>query len=178
MIVSTSPPNRLTRRALPGLLLFAGKLAACAPGAEGGPFRSTTQPLDTARMTPPAWPASAEIRAARRWNATGIRVEAGQAYDLAATGRWMDLNLCAGPAGNPHPTWSQRLVACRLRAPDALYFTLIGALDRDPSTQFPIGACRSWTAPRAGELTCFANDVPLMYWNNRGSVHLTVTPRA
>ena len=123
------------------------------------------------------WPITAEIRAARFWNDTGIMLEAGRRYDFVAEGRWIDLVVASGPQGNADPVWTQRLVAHRLRAPGQHYFTLMGALDRDPATIFPIGArLPGWSPPRAGQLTCFANDVPLMYWNNRGSVRLTVAP--
>jgi len=125
------------------------------------------------------WPAVTEVRAAAYWNDTGILLRPDMRYDLVAEGRWIDLFICSGPEGNPRPTWSQRQLGCRLRAPDALYFTLIGALDRDLATIFAIGARRvGWSPPRAGQLTCFANDVPGFYWNNRGSVRLMVTPAA
>jgi len=125
------------------------------------------------------WPITAEIHAACLWNDTGIMLEAGRRYDFVAEGCWIDLVIASGPEGNAGPVWAQRLVAHRLRAPGQPYFTLIGALDRDPATIFPIGAQLSgWAPPRTGQLTCFANDVPLMVWNNRGSVRLTVAPAA
>lgn len=39
---------------------------------------------------------------------------------------------------------------------------------------FLIGSAAAITPTRAGELRCYANDVPLMYWNNTGSVTLTI----
>ena len=126
-----------------------------------------------------SWPATAEICAARSWNDTGIMLRPDVRYDLVAEGCWVDLISPSGPEGNARPTWTQRQLACRLRAPDALYFTLMGALDRDPATIFAIGAGKpGWSPARAGQLTCFANDVPGFYWNNRGRVRLTVTPVA
>lgn len=125
------------------------------------------------------WPTAAEIRAAAYWNDTGIMLRPESCYDFIAEGHWIDLIIRSGPEGNPNPVWTQRQLAGCLRAPDALYFTLMGALDRDPATIFAIGARRvGWSPPRAGQLTCFANDVPGFYWNNRGSVRLTVTPAA
>lgn len=115
------------------------------------------------------------ICAARPWNETGIVVQAGATYALAAEGRWTDFFIASGPEGNATPTWPQRLLESRLRMVGARYFALIGAIDSDPATLFLIGcgvAC--WTAPRTGQLTCFANDVPGFYWNNRGSIALTV----
>jgi hypothetical protein len=118
----------------------------------------------------------ATIRAARPWNDTGIVLEAGAAYALAAEGDWTDFFIRSGPEGNPAPTWTQRLLLSRLRMPGERYFALIGAIDRDPATQFLIGrGLARWIASRSGQLTCFANDVPGFYWNNRGAVKLTVT---
>jgi hypothetical protein len=126
-----------------------------------------------------AWPATQDIQAACYWNETGIRLEAGRTYDFIAEGNWTDLTITSGPEGNPNPVWSQRIVERYLRAPGQRYFTLIGTLDRDPATIFPIGTrLLGWAPPRAGQLTCFANDVPMMYWNNRGSVRLSVAPAA
>ena len=125
------------------------------------------------------WPATIEILAASYWNETGILLDVGRVYNFVAEGRWMDQTICSGPDGNPHPVWAQRLLARHLRVRGQPDFTLIGALDNDPTTIFPIGGrLAGWTAPRTGQLSCFANDVPLMYWNNHGSVHLTVTPAA
>lgn len=123
-------------------------------------------------LSPPA-----TIRAASYWNDTGIIIEAGRRYDFFATGNWVDLVVRSGPDGNPAPGWSQRLLQRQLRAQGQPYFRLIGALDRDPASMFPIGAALTgWEAPRGGMLTCFANDVPGFYWNNSGSVILMVTP--
>lgn len=120
------------------------------------------------------FPASAEIRAACPWNDTGIDLAAGTAYRLVAVGTWHDKSIDAGPDGIADPVWGQRLAARWLRAPGERYFTLIGALDRDPATLFRIGAGTPYTPPRAGRLTCFANDVPGFYGNNSGAVLLTV----
>ena len=61
------------------------------------------------------------------------------------------------------------------RAPLNPWFALIGAYERNNQTQFEIGTKREVTAVRSGRLTCYANDLPLMYWNNSGSVTLRVT---
>ena len=58
----------------------------------------------------------------------------------------------------------------------AKWFALIGALDEDEATQFVIGTKIVFTSPRAGELTCFANDWRSKYDNNKGTVTIAVTP--
>jgi len=127
-------------------------------------------------MSGNAAPIVVAIRAELRWNDTGIRLEAGGTYDLLAEGTWTDLFVPSGPDGNPDPSWMQRRAARWLRVKEENYFALIGALDRDLSTAFRIGhAARGFRATRSGQLTCFANDVPGFYWNNRGAVRLTVT---
>lgn len=60
------------------------------------------------------------------------------------------------------------------RVPSERWFALIGSIDADDARAFPIGAGREWVAPDAGVLTCFANDVPWAYLNNRGTVDLSV----
>jgi hypothetical protein len=49
---------------------------------------------------------------------------------------------------------------------------LMGTVDRD--TSLLIGATTMITFPKSGKLSCFADDLWLMYFNNRGSVMLTV----
>ncbi|OJY73100.1 MAG: hypothetical protein BGP12_08285 [Rhodospirillales bacterium 70-18] len=114
------------------------------------------------------------VRARCRWNDTGIRLEAGRLYDLAAEGEWIDWVIRSGPEGNTAPGWTQRLAARWLRLPGAPYFCLVGALDCNPDTAFAIGRGMRLGPPRSGQLWCFANDVPGMYWNNRGAVRLSL----
>lgn len=99
-------------------------------------------------------------------------VRAGETYRLTAAGRWRDWFVRCGPAG--YSTVLLAPLAHRRRAPDAAWFCLMGAIDRDEPSAFPIGAGRTWTAPKSGLLACFANDLPKMYWNNRDAITLTV----
>lgn len=115
-----------------------------------------------------------EIRSRRRWNRTGVEVQPGQEYLLTGYGRWRDLFDPSDPGGHDGSTWIYRVADSRRRAPHLPWFSLVGALDRDTSTFFAIGLESTWSAPRAGEITCFANDVSFMYWNNSGSVSLSI----
>ena len=115
-----------------------------------------------------------KIASRRRWNRTGVHVQPGQSFHLTASGRWKDLFDLSDPGGHDGSKWVYRLADSWRRAPHLPWFSLVGALDRDTSSFFAIGLESTWSAPRAGEITCFANDVNLMYWNNRGSVTLRI----
>lgn len=115
------------------------------------------------------------ITAASFWNDTGIRLIAGQEYHFTATGEWIDWYIPCNADGFASPSpffWPFEWVR---RAPGARWFALIGAIDHDPFTHFLIGANRTMVITLSGELTCFANDNAFAYWNNRGSIELTIT---
>lgn len=114
------------------------------------------------------------IRARSRWNSTGIVLASGERYLFTAKGRWVDFFLAHGPAGDPSQLMYLRLFERYRRMPKANWFALIGALDCDLSTAFVIGEANDVTVRITGELTCFANDAPCMYWNNWGHVELLV----
>jgi hypothetical protein len=57
-------------------------------------------------------------------------------------------------------------------------FFLIGALDSNLESNFRIGSNATVTSSADGELTCFANDIEAMYWNNLGIVELVITRTA
>ena len=108
------------------------------------------------------------------WNGTGVMLDAGHTYRLSAEGEWVDWYIKCGPAGYPSPNIVTRLLEMARREPTQLWFALIGAIARDTSSQFLIGAGCNYRAVRSGELTCFANDVRGLYWNNTGDVQLTI----
>lgn len=125
---------------------------------------------------------TAPIDARLCWNVTDLMLEAGHSYDFSATGTWRDANIVCDAGGYPPPTLSA-LQAVILKPFESLrrvpawpWFSLVGAIDQDMRTAFLIGRGGRVTAPKTGMLTCFANDVPFMYWNNSGIVTLTVTP--
>src|SRR5438128_4703996 len=119
--------------------------------------------------------ATSDIQARNFWNKTGIRLAAGQRYLMTANGHWVDFFIRHGPDGGPSHSWYLRLFESKRRLPRENWFVLAGALDSDPATAFRIGSQCEYIAPAAGELTCFANDVPGLYCNNWGHVTLTVT---
>jgi hypothetical protein len=117
---------------------------------------------------------AAKIRARLPWNKTGIRLVSGERYSLTATGKWVDFFICHGPAGDPSTFQYLRRFEASRRMPAENWFALIGALDCDQRTAFLIGEANEITMARSGELTCYANDLPSMYWNNWGHVNLQV----
>jgi hypothetical protein len=118
--------------------------------------------------------AAKPIIARNFWNDTGIRLISGQEYHFTAVGRWIDFYISCDADGfrSPNPLFFPWEPLRRM--PHEQWFTLIGAIDRKPETQFRIGRERTMIAPATGTLSCFANDVGLAYWNNFGSLELTV----
>jgi hypothetical protein len=122
------------------------------------------------------------IRARQVWNATGLEVCRGEENSLSASGEWWDAKIKATPRGYSTadaPFWVRPFLSRfegRRRLPHANWFVLAGALDEDERTAFVIGVgAGPWQPETKGELKCFANDVRSAYWNNSGSVTLTVT---
>jgi hypothetical protein len=117
----------------------------------------------------------AEILANCKWNSTPFCLIQGQKYRFASQGTWKDAS---------HECTATGYTDARLRwwegwrrYPEGQWFSLIGRIDGD-STLFDIGRIieqnEVFTAPATGTLSCFANDVYFMYWNNSGSVELDV----
>jgi hypothetical protein len=116
----------------------------------------------------------ATIEAKKKWNYTGIELVGGHEYVLTAAGQWTDGGTVCGADGYASPNQMLTATEWLRRSPRSRWFALIGALDANKHTQFEIGTARSMIMPASGILTCFANDVTWMYWNNSGSVHLSV----
>jgi len=112
-----------------------------------------------------------KIEAVCRWNKTGFHVKAGKTYRFHASGEWDDLSHHCKADGYPSPWYLSPWVVIR-RVPSARWFALIGTVEG--ADRFVIGIDRTWTAPRDGELWCYANDVWFMYFNNSGFVTLQI----
>jgi hypothetical protein len=112
------------------------------------------------------------------WCPTGIRLEAGRRYRLSARGSWNDASIVTDAAGYESTNLFQGITERLRRVPGARWFALVGAIDRRRETQFVIGRSRVLETMHAGELTCFANDLHGFYFNNSGSIVLTVDEEA
>ena len=113
-----------------------------------------------------------------KWNDTGISLVAGQEYSFTAAGQWCDWNKLCGPDGYSSDNPILRTTEWLRRVPHEKWFALIGSVDHDRRTFFRIGVKQTRKMEFGGVLTCFANDVGLMYFNNSGAVQLTVTRTA
>jgi len=119
-------------------------------------------------------PQTFAIKARPQWNDTGVRLTKDARYRLTAEGVWCDASIKCGPDGYVSSNLVLRLTESMRRAPTENWFALIGAIDRDLARAFKIGTAATIVAGESGALACFANDLPLMYWNNSGQVLLTI----
>lgn len=115
------------------------------------------------------------IDSREHWNTTGIVLVTGSRYQARASGEWHDASKVCDADGWVSDSDLIRDLEHFRRVRDANWFALIGAYDQDRRTEFVIGKCLEFVATQDGELTCFANDAPFMYWNNKGSISLTIT---
>ncbi len=125
-----------------------------------------------------------KIKAESYWNASGLILEKGATYNFKVIEEsdWKDAGKDATAEGWIVPaTGFLSAMRSLARAPNQEYFYLMGALRGacyDGLTcekQFPIGKETKFTAPADGEFCSFANDIPFMYWNNNGSITLTIS---
>ncbi len=116
------------------------------------------------------------------------RVAAGSRYHLLAEGQWVDWWIRTTANGFSTPLL--RLMERHRRHPSANWFALIGFIASAPLPSRvdlePLGvdlldlsayldARKDWIAPSTGSMHVFPNDLPGAYWNNKGSITLTVT---
>jgi hypothetical protein len=115
-----------------------------------------------------------QVFARHHWNATGVTLDPDRAYDLTVRGRWTDAYIATDATG--FERWWLRLAKRWLPIPTARWFALIGRVG-PRGAPFLIGRGRHGYRPaEGGELYCCANDLPFMYWNNRGALVLTIGP--
>ena len=112
------------------------------------------------------------------WNDVPLLLQGGTRYYLRASDKWLDWRNSSTANGydKDYMNWAKGILRCQ--APGATWFTLIGSIDRDKTSQFVIGDGSrwkyGWIAPQSGRLSCFANDGWLFYWNNDGAVTLEI----
>lgn len=131
---------------------------------------------------------SMEVKAKDR-NTFVIDVSAGRHYRILAEGEWVDWWISTTARGFASPPL-MRLAESRRRYREANWFALIAFIapkpmlsrsDMEPHgtklldlSQYIDGSMQ-WMAPCSGSLHVFPNDVPNAYWNNKGSITLTLT---
>ncbi len=110
------------------------------------------------------------------WNDCRVYLQHSGTYDFTTDdSKWRDASISCDANGYPSTTFLRLFEKLR-RIPNENYFKLIGAVDRSTSKPIVIGKSLTNFSPReSGQLFCFANDVAFMYWNNHGSIFLTIT---
>jgi hypothetical protein len=113
------------------------------------------------------------------FNPTGVLLDRGATYEIAADDNtWVDWYL-ASDADGRDPTLAQSIARWALRCKAGKWFQLIGAVGESDEYVFPIGKHIRWTFAGQGtdfspELYLFANDAWFAYFNNHGSVNVTI----
>lgn len=98
----------------------------------------------------------------------------GHTYRITARGVWEDKDTPCGPSGYASNSLVLRLDGPLRRKWHANWFALIGTQRSLFARRFVIGESIIYRARRDGKLWCFANDVWFMYFNNKGSVEITI----
>lgn len=111
-----------------------------------------------------------KISAKERKNETGFMLEQGKTYYYLAEGTWSDAKHTCDANGYEDPELDKFNHFKQVE--EANWFQLIGKVDDEI---FILGKQGSFGATATGELICFANDAPLMRWNNHGSVCLKIS---
>lgn len=105
-------------------------------------------------------------------NQSGVLVEEGHRYivKVEMLEPWVDWFI----KSSPERGWQglarsiEPFARRHARTRQFPMYALVGAIDDDESTFFLLPSNEHWLAPKAGQLTCFANDYPHKYHNNRG----------
>lgn len=117
------------------------------------------------------------VLALLHWNPSRIIARPGQRFLIEADNSiWSDdKNPCT--ASGSSTAGLQRFTSAMCRHKQAAWMELVGTLGRDHDHQFRVGSGAVWenTTKQEGELFFYANDVYFMYYNNTGSVMVTVT---
>ena len=116
------------------------------------------------------------VYANQRWNDSGIDVFPGQIYNLAtpAGESWAGSKICS--ADGYQSDLLMRPWEVFRRAPEAKWLQLVGTIGRSIKARIVVGSSLTdFLPPFTGRLYFFANDLPWMYWNNKGVLAVRVT---
>lgn len=113
------------------------------------------------------------VDARRKWNSVA-HLRGGVEYKIeVAPGQlWYDWRIRCGPEG--YELWYLIPFRWMRRLRAAPWFALVGAIGEGPL--FEITDSQIVSSQENGQLRCFANDIRFMYWNNRGTIEVRVTP--
>ena len=98
---------------------------------------------------------------------TGLFPGPGQAYTFSASVKWKDGFIVCG-----HEGWGGGGMTRWARVRHEHFFRLCACIGQDDSTAFAVDTVGPWIVPGGAiaddnQLYLFANDLPMMYWNNR-----------
>jgi hypothetical protein len=121
------------------------------------------------------------VPSVERYVPTGLQLARDAAYVIQADNSiWVDWHLPSDANGR-EATFFQSLAAWALRCKRAKWFQLIGAVGKGDDFLIPIGKHLRWTfdgngcGPAPYELFLFANDAYFAYYNNKGTIGVTIT---
>ena len=112
-----------------------------------------------------------------KWNDVDM-VEANKLYDFDCSGQiWTDWFIDSSADGYETPLRMKPFERFR-RMPEENFFSLICCVGQDETYESCqlIGEKNQVAFEKSGQLSCFANDLWLFYWNNIGSLEVTMTP--
>ena len=124
---------------------------------------------------------SLDVSSRETWVATPVWVQAGDRLVFRANGTWFDAIVPCSADGYPAPFFYALNLLPRI-PDDGRYFRLMGRITADgqqPSSDdaaatFAIGTASELSVAAGGRLLVFANDRAGFYWNNFGSVRLSI----
>ena len=111
------------------------------------------------------------IDAALKWNTTELSVLANEEYYFEAIGKWKHAGIECTADGYSH--WALILAAIFRRSFKNKWFALICTVDKS-CHKYLIGQKSNIKFCKAGNLYFYANDLICMYWNNHGTIELTI----
>jgi hypothetical protein len=117
------------------------------------------------------------VCARSRWNDSDVDLVSGQAFAFSVPSgeEWTDWRRTCGADGYASICAIRRWEFLR-RVPGARWLQLIGTIGRSIKHPVIIGSrLAHFLPPYPGRLYLFANDVPWMYWNNRGVISVRIT---
>lgn len=126
-----------------------------------------------------------DVSSRPEWVATPVWVAPGDTLVFSASGVWVDATIPCSANGYPAPLFYAAGLFPRIKD-DGRYFRLMGRIvadgqqpaSDDPGATFAIGIGLTRTFDAKGRLFVFANDREGFYWNNWGSVTLSVEKKS
>lgn len=108
-----------------------------------------------------------------KWNDTQVDVIEGLTYRYIADGHWSDWSRTCNADG--YSDTMLDLWGFLKRCRSAQWFQLVAVVDQKPNKTVVLGCSGQFIAPASGRLWAYANDATFAYWNNKGSLNLTIT---